>query len=124
MQSGSHSAKDPIHTHICSSSYLLILGTLCSSGQRPQNLGDIENLDQKTFNNSLIDLDLQSLLHVDLSHVEQKVNELVHKDRFFSLVQGELLDKDYLDQLAEEINETLQEAGQVRRMEGFVLISL
>jgi len=58
-------------------------------------------------------VDLQQLLQVDLSHIESKVNELVHKDRFFTLVHGELMDKNYLDSIAEEINETLQEAGQV-----------
>lgn len=58
-------------------------------------------------------VDLQQIIHVDLSHIETKVNEIVHRDRFYNLIQGELLDKDYLDRLAEEINESLQESGQV-----------
>lgn len=58
-------------------------------------------------------VDLQQLLHVDLSHIESKVNEMVHQERFLFLVQGELIDKDYLDIISEEIDETLQEAGQV-----------
>ena len=58
-------------------------------------------------------VDLQQIIHVDLSHIETKANEVIHRDRFVILIQGELLDKDYLDRIAEEINETLQEAGQV-----------
>ncbi|XP_057308369.1 E3 UFM1-protein ligase 1 homolog isoform X1 [Hydractinia symbiolongicarpus] len=58
-------------------------------------------------------VDLQQILNIDLSHIESKVNEIVRGDRHFSLVQGQLLDRDYLDRTAEEINEALQEAGQV-----------
>ncbi|XP_066914006.1 E3 UFM1-protein ligase 1 homolog [Clytia hemisphaerica] len=57
-------------------------------------------------------VDLQQILNVDLSHIESKVNEFVRSDRSFSLVQGELIDRDYLDRTAEEINESLQENGQ------------
>ncbi|XP_065649420.1 E3 UFM1-protein ligase 1 homolog isoform X2 [Hydra vulgaris] len=58
-------------------------------------------------------VDLQQILNIDLSHIECRVNDLVRGDRHFILIQGQLLDKDYLDRVAEEINETLQEAGQV-----------
>ncbi|XP_032239292.2 E3 UFM1-protein ligase 1 homolog [Nematostella vectensis] len=58
-------------------------------------------------------VDLQQIINVDLSHVDNKVSEILRHDKSLVLIQGDLIDKDYLDRMAEEINETLQEAGQV-----------
>ncbi|KAK3742853.1 hypothetical protein QZH41_015373, partial [Actinostola sp. cb2023] len=52
-------------------------------------------------------------INVDLTHVENKVGEILRHDRNLVLIQGEIIDRDYLDRMAEEINETLQESGQV-----------
>ena len=76
------------------------------------------------------------LLNVDLSHIEARVAKLLKRDDNLTLLQGQLLDgqvmhvpvshlrrssifscllfsRSYIDRLCEEINDTLQEAGQV-----------
>jgi len=58
-------------------------------------------------------VDLQQIINVDLTHIENRVTDIIRGDRHFFLIHGELIDKDYRDRTAEEINETLQEAGQV-----------
>ncbi|XP_028393266.1 E3 UFM1-protein ligase 1 homolog [Dendronephthya gigantea] len=58
-------------------------------------------------------VDLQQVINVDLSHIENKVAELIKTDRSLVLVQGELIEKQHLDHIAEEINEKLQESGLV-----------
>ncbi|CAB4010178.1 E3 UFM1- ligase 1, partial [Paramuricea clavata] len=58
-------------------------------------------------------VDLQQVINVDLSHIESKVAELIKTDRSLVLIQGELIEKHYLDHIAEEINEKLQESGLV-----------
>ncbi|KAM7446664.1 E3 UFM1-protein ligase 1 [Porites harrisoni] len=58
-------------------------------------------------------VDLQQIISVDLSHIENKVSDIVKHDKNLIVVQGELIDNNYLDQVAEEINDTLQESGQV-----------
>lgn len=59
-------------------------------------------------------VELQSLLNVDFSHIEAKANDIVSSSNAIFLVLGQLVDKTYLDHLAEEINDTLQSLGQVR----------
>eukprot|EP00057_Strongylocentrotus_purpuratus_P027408 XP_011681882.1 PREDICTED: E3 UFM1-protein ligase 1 [Strongylocentrotus purpuratus] len=58
-------------------------------------------------------VELQQILNIDFSYIEAKANEVVKNDRNVFLVLGQLIDNDYLDHLAEEINDQLQEAGQV-----------
>lgn len=67
----------------------------------------------------------QPILNVSLSHIEFIANEIADKDPEFIVIQGEILTNWYLDGLAEEINEMLQEAvcffwrekGENRKME-------
>ncbi|XP_078398407.1 E3 UFM1-protein ligase 1 isoform X2 [Cetorhinus maximus] len=58
-------------------------------------------------------VDLQSILNVDLTHIEGKASDIAKSDRSIQLVLGQLIDETYLDQMAEEVNDRLQEAGQV-----------
>lgn len=58
-------------------------------------------------------VDLQKIINVDLVHVESRANEIVKSDKSTQLILGQLIDETYLDRLAEEVNDKLQEAGQV-----------
>ncbi|XP_069830857.1 E3 UFM1-protein ligase 1 [Dendropsophus ebraccatus] len=58
-------------------------------------------------------VELQQVINVDLTHIESRANELVRIDNSVQLVLGQLVDNNYLDQIAEEVNDKLQEAGQV-----------
>uniref|UniRef100_A0A8C5QZ63 E3 UFM1-protein ligase 1 n=1 Tax=Leptobrachium leishanense TaxID=445787 RepID=A0A8C5QZ63_9ANUR len=58
-------------------------------------------------------VELQQVINVDLTHIESRSNELVKLDKSIQLVLGQLVDESYLDQIAEEVNDKLQEAGQV-----------
>ena len=58
-------------------------------------------------------VDLQAVLNVDLSHVENKVNDVIKGDKNLTLVLGQLIDQCYLDTLAEEINDRLQDEGRL-----------
>ncbi|KAL4649055.1 E3 UFM1-protein ligase 1 [Arapaima gigas] len=53
------------------------------------------------------------ILNVDLVHVENRANDIARSDKSIQLVLGQLIDENYLDRLAEEVNDKLQEAGQV-----------
>ncbi|XP_068016506.1 E3 UFM1-protein ligase 1 isoform X1 [Melanerpes formicivorus] len=58
-------------------------------------------------------VDLQQVINVDLLHIENKANDIVKSEKTVQLVLGQLINESYLDQLAEEINDKLQETGQV-----------
>lgn len=58
-------------------------------------------------------VDLQHILNVDLTHIESKANDIVKSSRDIQLVLGQLIDETYLNQMAEEVNDRLQEAGHV-----------
>uniref|UniRef100_A0A4W4EIL1 E3 UFM1-protein ligase 1 n=1 Tax=Electrophorus electricus TaxID=8005 RepID=A0A4W4EIL1_ELEEL len=58
-------------------------------------------------------VDLQKIINVDLVHVESRASELAKSDPGTQLILGQLIDENYLDQLAEEVNDKLQESGQV-----------
>ncbi|XP_076128606.1 E3 UFM1-protein ligase 1 [Alosa pseudoharengus] len=58
-------------------------------------------------------VDLQKIINVDLVHVEKRANEIAKSDRSVQLILGQLIDENYLNGLAEEVNDKLQEAGQV-----------
>ncbi|KAH1173485.1 E3 UFM1-protein ligase 1 [Mauremys mutica] len=58
-------------------------------------------------------VDLQQIINVDLVHIESRANDIFKSDRTIQLVLGQFINESYLDQLAEEINDKLQETGQV-----------
>ncbi|NWW75854.1 UFL1 ligase, partial [Climacteris rufus] len=60
----------------------------------------------------LLPLDLE-VINVDLLHIENRANDIVKSEKSIQLVLGQLINESYLDQLAEEINDKLQETGQV-----------
>ena len=57
--------------------------------------------------------DLAQTLNVDYTHIENKVNELLAQDSNLSIHYGELISKQFFDNLAVEVNETLQETGLI-----------
>ncbi|XP_041660580.1 E3 UFM1-protein ligase 1 [Cheilinus undulatus] len=58
-------------------------------------------------------VDLQQIINVDWVHVESRANDIAKSDRGVQLVLGQLIDDTYLDRLAEEVNDKLQEAGLI-----------
>lgn len=58
-------------------------------------------------------VDLQKLINVDLVHVESRASEIAKSDKGTQIILGQLIDETYLDRLAEEVNDKLQQAGQV-----------
>jgi len=79
----------------------------------PAELGK-EIREELTVQDGRVDLvELQQTLSVDLSHIETKVCELVRSDKTLINILGQLIDKNYLDRLSEEINDKLQEQGRV-----------
>ncbi|KAM3602417.1 uncharacterized protein V6R79_003640 [Siganus canaliculatus] len=58
-------------------------------------------------------VDLQQILNVDFVHVESRANDIAKSDRGIQIVLGQLIDDTYLDRLAEEVNDKLQEAGLI-----------
>ncbi|KAH8022414.1 hypothetical protein HPB51_024144 [Rhipicephalus microplus] len=58
-------------------------------------------------------VDLAHILNVDLSHIEARCAELVRTEHSLQIVLGQLIDRSYLDSLAEDINEKLQQAGHI-----------
>ncbi|XP_053712431.1 E3 UFM1-protein ligase 1-like [Synchiropus splendidus] len=55
---------------------------------------------------------LQQVINVDWVHVESQAAEIVKTDKV-QLVLGQLIDDSYMDRLAEEVNDRLQEAGLI-----------
>ncbi|XP_010946721.1 E3 UFM1-protein ligase 1 isoform X2 [Camelus ferus] len=58
-------------------------------------------------------VDLQQVINVDLTHIENRIGDIVKSEKHVQLVLGQLIDENYLDHLAEEVNDKLQESGQV-----------
>ncbi|XP_061684651.1 E3 UFM1-protein ligase 1 [Syngnathoides biaculeatus] len=58
-------------------------------------------------------LDLQQIINVDWFDVENRANDIAKSDKSVQLVLGQLINDTYLHRLAEEVNETLQEAGLI-----------
>ncbi|XP_069679850.1 E3 UFM1-protein ligase 1 homolog [Periplaneta americana] len=58
-------------------------------------------------------VELAKLLNVDLSQITARATEIDRVDQNCSLVLGQLIDKTYLNHIAEEINERLLQQGQV-----------
>ncbi|XP_067097720.1 E3 UFM1-protein ligase 1 [Osmerus mordax] len=57
-------------------------------------------------------VDLQKIINVDWVHVESRASDIARSDSV-QLVLGQLIDVTYLDRLAEELNDKLQEAGMM-----------
>ncbi|KAM7136533.1 E3 UFM1-protein ligase 1 isoform 2-T2 [Molossus nigricans] len=53
------------------------------------------------------------VINVDLTHIENRIGDIIKSEKHVQLVLGQLIDESYLDQLAEEVNDKLQESGQV-----------
>lgn len=58
-------------------------------------------------------VDLQQVINVDLTHIENRISDIIKSERHVQIVLGQLIDENYLDRIAEEINDKLQESGQV-----------
>nr|BAC27976.1 unnamed protein product [Mus musculus] len=58
-------------------------------------------------------VDLQQVINVDLTHIESRVSDIIKSEKHVQMVLGQLIDENYLDQLSEEVNDKLQESGQV-----------
>ncbi|XP_036943202.1 E3 UFM1-protein ligase 1 [Acanthopagrus latus] len=58
-------------------------------------------------------VELQQILNVDWVHVENRASDIAKSDKGVQLVLGQLIDDTYLDRLAEEVNDKLQEAGLI-----------
>ncbi|KAG1679909.1 E3 UFM1-protein ligase 1 [Nymphon striatum] len=79
----------------------------------PQHLGN-EILDELFVHGGRIDLtELVQILNVDYNHIELKVSDLTSTNNQIHLVLGQVISNDYLDHVAEEINEKLQQEGQI-----------
>uniref|UniRef100_A0A131YWZ4 E3 UFM1-protein ligase 1 homolog n=1 Tax=Rhipicephalus appendiculatus TaxID=34631 RepID=A0A131YWZ4_RHIAP len=73
-----------------------------------------EILDELTVAGGRINMvDLAHILNVDLTHIEARCAELVRSEHSLQIVLGQLIDRSYLDSLAEDINEKLQQAGHI-----------
>lgn len=58
-------------------------------------------------------VDLQQVINVDLTHIENRVGDIIKSEKHVQMVLGQLIDENYLDRLSEEVNDKLQESGQV-----------
>ncbi|CAI9721445.1 Hypothetical predicted protein [Octopus vulgaris] len=75
---------------------------------------DKEILDELYVHGGRINLtDLKNILCVDFSHIESRVNELIKTTPGLSFVLGQLINSNYKEYIAEEIDEKLQERGHV-----------
>uniref|UniRef100_A0A286XFU9 E3 UFM1-protein ligase 1 n=1 Tax=Cavia porcellus TaxID=10141 RepID=A0A286XFU9_CAVPO len=55
----------------------------------------------------------EAVINVDLTHIENRISDIVKSEKHVHVVLGQLIDESYLDRLAEEVNDKLQESGQV-----------
>ncbi|XP_054272372.1 E3 UFM1-protein ligase 1 homolog [Macrosteles quadrilineatus] len=58
-------------------------------------------------------VELSKVLNVDLAQITAKANEIERAESACQLVLGQLIDKNYVKHIAEEINERLAQQGQV-----------
>ncbi|KAJ9188941.1 hypothetical protein P3X46_000290 [Hevea brasiliensis] len=58
-------------------------------------------------------IDLADVTGVDLYHVEKQAQQVVSENPGLMLIQGEIISESYWDNVAEEINERLQECSQI-----------
>uniref|UniRef100_A0A8C8T2R6 E3 UFM1-protein ligase 1 n=1 Tax=Peromyscus maniculatus bairdii TaxID=230844 RepID=A0A8C8T2R6_PERMB len=53
------------------------------------------------------------VINVDLTHIENRISDIIKSEKHVQIVLGQLIDENYLDRLSEEVNDKLQESGQV-----------
>ncbi|GBL86157.1 E3 UFM1-protein ligase 1 [Araneus ventricosus] len=58
-------------------------------------------------------VDLAQIIGVDFNHVEAKASEFLNSEPNTCMVLGQLITIDYLDHLAEEVNEKLHQSGEI-----------
>ncbi|XP_075939736.1 E3 UFM1-protein ligase 1 [Anarhichas minor] len=58
-------------------------------------------------------VDLQQIINVDWVHVENRAIDMAKSDKGIQLILGQLIDDTYLNRLAEDVNDKLQEAGLI-----------
>ncbi|XP_055950269.1 E3 UFM1-protein ligase 1-like [Argiope bruennichi] len=58
-------------------------------------------------------VDLAQIIGVDFNHVETKASEFLNSEPNTCMVLGQLITTDYLDHLAEEVNEKLHQSGEI-----------
>ncbi|KAM8831633.1 E3 UFM1-protein ligase 1 [Spinachia spinachia] len=58
-------------------------------------------------------VDLQQIINVDWNHVESRAGDIAKSDKGVHLLLGQLIDDTYLNRLAEDVNDKLQEAGLI-----------
>ncbi|MQM06836.1 hypothetical protein Taro_039665, partial [Colocasia esculenta] len=58
-------------------------------------------------------IDLSDIIGVDLYHIERQAQQIVSNDLGLMLIQGEIISQSYWDNVAEEINEKLEECSQI-----------
>jgi hypothetical protein len=61
--------------------------------------------------------DIQPTLNVDLRHIQNRFDDIIRADSSYRYQDGVVFTSDYLDGMAEEINQMLQESGQLRLVE-------
>ena len=61
--------------------------------------------------------DLVPVLNVSYQAIESRAQEVAQNNPAIHLVSGQLINDDYLDRIAEEINENLQQTGQITIVE-------
>ncbi|KAN0014590.1 hypothetical protein ACTFIU_000908 [Dictyostelium citrinum] len=57
--------------------------------------------------------DLQSILSIDINHIEEALERLKKRDKSIQIYQGEIMTRYYLDSILQEIQEQLQEVGKL-----------
>ncbi|KAM9978951.1 hypothetical protein ACTFIY_012695 [Dictyostelium cf. discoideum] len=57
--------------------------------------------------------DLQSILSIDITHIEEALEKLKKRDKSIQIYQGEIMTRYYLDSILQEIQEQLQEVGKL-----------
>ncbi|EAL65600.1 hypothetical protein DDB_G0283667 [Dictyostelium discoideum AX4] len=57
--------------------------------------------------------DLQSILSIDIIHIEEALEKLKKRDKSIQIYQGEIMTRYYLDSILQEIQEQLQEVGKL-----------
>ena len=62
-------------------------------------------------------IDLVSVLNVSYQAIESRAQNVAQNNADIFLVSGQLVDRDHIDRIAEEINETLQQTGQISVVE-------
>lgn len=61
--------------------------------------------------------ELVPILNISYHAIESRAQDISQTKPEIHLVSGQLIDDDHLDRLAEEINETLQQSGQITVVE-------